>query len=55
MKRYRVAIVRSTLYEIEAECSDEALDLAFSEDQELYEVQSDTIDHTVEEIDEVPA
>jgi len=50
MKRYRVAIVRSCLYEMEAECSDEALDLAFGEDQDLYEVASDTIDHTVEEV-----
>ncbi len=55
MKRYRVSIVRSALYEVEAESVDEAFDLAFGENQDLYEIDSDTIDHTIEELEEVAA
>jgi hypothetical protein len=40
---------------MEAECAEEALDLAFGADQDLYETDSETIDHTVEELEEVAA
>jgi hypothetical protein len=55
MKRYRVVILRSTTYEMEATCTDEAFDIAFGPDQDDYEVDTETFDHTVEELEEVPA